>query len=95
MRVLVAEDDTALQAVLVRGLREHGYVVDAVADGDAAVKHLQTYEYEVAILDWRMPNMGGIEALAEARRMGVHTPILMLTARDTPADRVTDLNSGA
>jgi DNA-binding response OmpR family regulator len=95
VRVLVAEDDTALQAVLVRGLREHGYVVDAVADGGAVVKHLQTYEYEVAILDWRMPNMGGIEALAEARRMGVHTPILMLTARDAPADRVTGLNSGA
>ena len=95
MRVLVAEDDTALRAVLVHGLREHGYVVDAVADGDAALKHLQTYEYEVAILDWRMPNMGGIEALAEARRTGVHTPILMLTARDAPADRVTGLNSGA
>ena len=93
--MLVAEDDTALRAVLVHGLREHGYVVDAVADGDAALKHLQTYEYEVAILDWRMPNMGGIEALAEARRTGVHTPILMLTARDAPADRVTGLNSGA
>ena len=95
MRVLVAEDDAALRSVLDRGLRENGYVVDAVADGDAAVNHLLTYEYAVAILDWRMPKRSGIEALADARQIGVRTPILMLTARDTPTDRVTGLNSGA
>jgi two-component system copper resistance phosphate regulon response regulator CusR len=95
MRVLVAEDDAALRSVLDRGLRENGYVVDAVADGEAAVNHLRTYDYEVAILDWRMPGKTGIEALDEARRTGVRTPILMLTARDTPADRVHGLNSGA
>jgi len=93
--VLVAEDDTALRSVLTRGLRENGYVVDAVADGDAAVNHLRTYEYAVAILDWRMPKMSGVEVLEWARRIGVHTPILMLTARDAPSDRVSGLNSGA
>ena len=93
--MLVAEDDAALRSVLDRGLRENGYVVDAVADGDAAVNHLLTYEYAVAILDWRMPKRSGIEALADARQIGVRTPILMLTARDTPTDRVTGLNSGA
>ncbi|HUZ10426.1 MAG TPA: response regulator transcription factor [Acidimicrobiales bacterium] len=95
MRVLVAEDDAALRAVLDRGLRENGYVVDAVADGGAALKCLRAYEYEVAVLDWRMPDRGGIEVLEEARRLGVRTPILMLTARDAPADRVSGLNSGA
>ena len=95
MRVLVAEDDAALRAVLDRGLQENDYVVDAVADGDAAVNHLLTYEYAVAILDWRMPKKSGIEVLEEARRIGLRTPILMLTARDTPADRVSGLNSGA
>jgi len=95
VRVLVAEDDTALRSVLTRGLRENGYVVDAVADGDAAVNHLRTYEYAVAILDWRMPKMSGVEVLEWARRIGVHTPILMLTARDAPSDRVSGLNSGA
>jgi DNA-binding response OmpR family regulator len=95
MRVLVAEDDAALRAVLDRGLQENGYVVDAVADGKAAVSHLLTYEYAVAILDWRMPEKNGIEVLEEARRLGVRTPIIMLTARDTPADRVSGLNSGA
>jgi DNA-binding response OmpR family regulator len=95
MRVLVAEDDAALRAVLDRGLQENDYVVDAVADGDAAVNHLLTYEYAVAILDWRMPKKSGIEVVEEARRIGLRTPILMLTARDAPADRVTGLNSGA
>ena len=55
MRVLVAEDDDPLRSVLERGLREHGYTVDAVADGDQAMAHLREYEYEVVILDWRMP----------------------------------------
>ncbi len=95
MRVLVAEDDPALRSVLDRGLRENGYVVDVVADGGDAVNHLRTYDYEVAILDWRMPKKSGLEALHEARRIGVRTPILMLTARDAPTDRVKGLNSGA
>ena len=95
MRVLVAEDDAALRGVLDRGLRENGYVVDAVGDGDAALRYLRAYEYEVAILDWRMPEKSGIEVLGEARRLGVRTPILMLTARDAPSDRVCGLNSGA
>jgi DNA-binding response OmpR family regulator len=95
VRVLVAEDDPALRAVLERGLRENGYVVDSVEDGNAAMGHLRSYEYEVAILDWRMPRMTGIEVLEEARRTGVATPMLMLTARDAPVDRVAGLNSGA
>ena len=95
VRVLVAEDDAALAGVLGRGLRENGYVVDTVDEGDAALNHLRTYEYEVAILDWRMPNKSGIEVLEESRRAGVRTPILMLTARDAPADRVSGLNRGA
>jgi DNA-binding response OmpR family regulator len=81
--------------VLERGLRENGYVVDAVADGSAALRHLHAYEYDVAILDWRMPQRTGIEVVEEARRDGHQTPILMLTARDTATDRVTGLNVGA
>ena len=84
MRVLVAEDDVALRSVLERGLRENGYVVDAVSDGVEAVNHLRAYDYDVAVLDWRMPRLNGLEALEGARRKGVRTPILMLTARDTP-----------
>ena len=95
MRVLVAEDDAGLRSVLERGLRENGYAVDAVADGDAAVRYLRTGDYEVAVVDWRMPGKDGLDAIADARRMGVRTPILMLTARDAPADRVAGLHGGA
>jgi two-component system, OmpR family, response regulator len=95
MRVLVAEDDAALRSVLARGLREKGYVVDAVADGTAALRHLRAYDYDVAVLDWRMPERTGIEVVAEVRDRGYRTPILMLTARDAPSDRVAGLNEGA
>jgi DNA-binding response OmpR family regulator len=95
VRVLVAEDDTALRSVLERGLRENGYVVDSVGDGSAALRHLRAYDYDVAVLDWRMPEHTGIEVIEEVRRAGDRTPILMLTARDTAADRVTGLDSGA
>jgi DNA-binding response OmpR family regulator len=95
MRVLVAEDDPALRSVLERGLRENGYVVDSVGDGSAALRHLRTYEYDVAVVDWRMPEQNGIEVIEAARRVGDQTPILMLTARDTASDRITGLNTGA
>jgi two-component system OmpR family response regulator len=95
MRVLVAEDDSALRAVIDRGLRESGYVVDAVADGESALGYLRSYEYEVAIIDWRMPNRSGLDVVREMRRRGSPLPILMLTARDTPGDRVTGLDGGA
>ena len=95
MRVLVAEDDEGLRSVLDRGLQENGYVVDAVSDGELALRHLDAYEYEVAILDWRMPKVSGLEVIQRLRRRGSALPVLMLTARDTPRDRVTGLNEGA
>jgi len=95
VRVLVAEDDGALRSVLDRGLRENGYIVDAVADGDAADLYLRSYEYEVAVVDWRMPGLSGLEVIDRARRRGVRLPVLMLTARDSTADRISGLNGGA
>jgi DNA-binding response OmpR family regulator len=92
---LVAEDDAALRSVLERGLREHGYVVDAVADGEEALGYLRTYEYEVAVVDWRMPKLSGLDVVraVRARRLGV--PVLLLTARDAASDRVMGLDEGA
>jgi DNA-binding response OmpR family regulator len=95
MRILVAEDDEALRSVLERGLRRAGYVVDSVADGSEALNHLSTYEYEVAIVDWRMPIMSGIDVIRSLRRSGSGVPVLMLTARDMSADRVLGLDEGA
>ncbi len=59
MRVLLAEDDVHLRGVLERGLREEGYVVDAVGTGEEALDYLRMYEYGVCILDWRMPGASG------------------------------------
>ena len=95
MRVLVAEDDRGLRDVLTRGLRENGYVVDAVADGQAAIRFLRSYDYAVAVLDWRMPQVSGLEVLHWMRRHDSPAAVLMLTARDAPADRVTGLDQGA
>ncbi len=95
MRVLAAEDDDALRSVLKRGLEAAGYVVDAVADGLEALAYLQTYEYEAAILDWRMPSMSGIEVVSTLRSEGNNLPVLILTARDLPSDRVRGLDEGS
>jgi len=95
VRVLVAEDDQGLRSVLVRGLQENDYVVDAVGDGEEALKFLRSYEYELAVLDWRMPGISGLDVVRWMRRRTQPARILMLTARDQPADRVTGLDAGA
>jgi DNA-binding response OmpR family regulator len=95
VRILVAEDEPALRSVLDRGLRESGYVVDAVGDGAEALAYLRSYDYEVAVLDWRMPRSSGLDVVSELRRKGSKVPVLMLTARDTVADRVAGLDHGA
>ena len=94
MRVLVAEDDEGLCSVLKRGLAENGYTVDAATDGELALRYLQAYEYEVVIVDWRMPKVSGLEVVQQLRRRGSSVPVLMLTARDEASDRVTGLDAG-
>lgn len=95
MRVLVAEDDPGLRDVVVLGLTGAGYHVDAVERGDDAIDHLKWYEYDVAIVDWRMPGAEGIDVVAWARSHDRPTAILMLTARDAPEDRIRGLDMGA
>jgi two-component system copper resistance phosphate regulon response regulator CusR len=95
MRVLVAEDDRGLREVLVEGLEEAGYQVDAVGRGDDAISQLQFYDYDVAVIDWRMPGTAGIDVVAWARRQERPTALLMLTARDAPPDRIEGLDAGA
>ena len=94
MLVLVAEDDAKLREVLVRGLRDAGYSVDTASRGDEALDLLLRHAYAAAVLDWRMPGMDGIEVVTALRKEARPTPILMLTARDTPADRIHGLDAG-
>jgi len=95
MRILVAEDDPGLQSIIALGLREAGYQVDVVDRGDDAIDQMKWYEYDVAVIDWRMPGAEGIDVVAWARRNDRPTALLMLTARDTPADRIQGLDTGA
>ena len=81
--------------MLQRGLSEEGYVCDTATQGDDALHLLRIYDYAAAVLDWRMPGMTGEQVAREARKLKIRTPILMLTARDTTADKVQGLDSGA
>jgi DNA-binding response OmpR family regulator len=94
MHVLVAEDDAPLRDVLARGLRSAGYTVDVATRGDEALDMLLLNAYAAAVVDWRMPVMDGIDVVAAIRSRSRSTPVLMLTARDTPADRIHGLDAG-
>jgi len=95
MRVLVAEDDGSLGEVLAAGLRNHGYVVDLVTDGNLALSYSRCYDYAVAVLDWLMPAVSGIDVVRHLRRSGIQTPVLLISGKTTPEDRVAGLDAGA
>ena len=94
MRILVVEDDTLLGDALQTGLRQAGFAVDWVADGEAADTALATEEFSAVVLDLGLPRIGGIELLRRLRARADHTPVLLLTARDALDDRVRGLDSG-
>ncbi|MGE5672530.1 MAG: response regulator transcription factor [Mycobacterium leprae] len=95
MRVLLVDDDKRLAGAVMRGLQEEGYVVDHAATGGDARLLVDTRHYDLIILDRMLPEVSGDLLLAGWRRKGVTTPILMLTALDAVADRVTGLRAGA
>ena len=95
MRILFAEDERDLNAILTKRLKEEGYSVDSVFDGEAALDYLESAEYDGAILDVMMPYMDGFQVLAKAREQGIDVPVLFLTARDAIDDRVKGLDLGA
>ena len=95
MRLLVVEDDRALAETLARGLREDAYAVDLAHDGVQALSLLRMNEYDGLVLDVMLPHHDGIAICEHARASGLHTPILMLTARDTLAEKIAGLDAGA
>ncbi len=95
MRILFAEDDERLREALVRGLREHAFAVDAVADGNAAIAKAASNDYDVIVLDILMAGRDGLGACRELRKRRVDTPILLLTALDELTDKVAGLDAGA
>ena len=95
MRILIAEDERDLNALLKKRLEKQGYSVDACSDGQEALDYLEVTEYAAAVFDIMMPKVNGLEVLARIRREGNRTPVLFLTAKDSITDRVTGLDLGA
>jgi two-component system OmpR family response regulator len=95
VRVLLVEDEEKLAALVARGLTERGHVVDVVATGGEALASARVGEYDVILLDIRLPDRDGFEVCRQLRTERVWTPVLMLTARTAVADRIAGLDSGA
>lgn len=95
MRLLLVEDDPLLGDGLKTGLSQGGFAADWVRNGADALAALETAEYDAVVLDLGLPGVPGLEVLARTRRGGARTPVLVLTARDTVADRVRGLDAGA
>ena len=98
MRVLVAEDEVRLAALLEQSLTEAGFEVDVVGDGRAAFAaavDVGDAAYDVLLLDWMLPGLEGLTVCRRLREAGVRTPVLMLTARSAVPDRIAGLEAGA
>ena len=95
MRVLVVEDEPDVIRAVTMYLREASYSVDTAENGEDGLFKAVTWDYDAIILDVMLPQLDGWSVLAELRRQGKSTPVLMLTARDTVKDRVRGLDTGA
>jgi DNA-binding response OmpR family regulator len=97
MRILLVEDEVDLGSMLVQSLTREGYIVDWSQDGLEAWSYLDPAwnEYTIAIMDWLLPGISGLELCRRLRKAQIPLPVLMLTARDRIEDRVTGLDAGA
>ena len=94
-RILIIEDDLSIADFLSRGLREEGYAVAHSVDGEEGLRRLVSEWWDIVLLDCWIPKVDGLTVLRRFRQRGGSSPILMLTARDTIADRVQGLDGGA
>jgi DNA-binding response OmpR family regulator len=94
-RILIAEDEGRLASFLEKGLRANGYATTAVADGRSAAALASVEEFDLLILDLGLPGRDGLEVLRELRSAGRRMPVIILSARDEVADKVTGLEEGA
>ncbi|NOT26028.1 MAG: response regulator transcription factor [Acidobacteria bacterium] len=95
MRLLVVEDEPDLAATLRKSLVEEGFAVDVVSDGQEALWQAESVAYDVVVLDLMLPRLSGVEVLQRLRVAGSRVPVLVLTARDGSADKISALNTGA
>lgn len=95
MKILVVEDEKDLNRIIKKELEAEGYLVDVCFDGDSAYDYLTMEEYDGVILDVMLPRINGFEVLKKARRHGIQTPVLFLSARSRIDDIVEGLDIGA
>jgi len=96
MRILIVEDEHKIANALKRGLEQEAYAVDVAYDADEGLSSALTGEYDLIVLDRMLPGLiEGVDICKEVRAHHIHTPIIMLTAKDRISDRVQGLNSGA
>lgn len=95
VRILVVEDETRLAALLQRGLTEEGHGVDTCGSGEEALDWVAVATYDAIVLDIALPGLDGLTVCRRLRQQSVATPILLLTARDSVANRVEGLDAGA
>lgn len=94
-RILIAEDEARLASFLEKGLRSSGFTIKVVPDGPGAAALARDEEFDLLILDLGLPGQDGLAVLRELRRDGQRLPVIILTARDDPADKVAGLEAGA
>ena len=95
MRILLVEDDELLAGVIAEFLTDPLHIVDIVIDGEAAWEQIQTFEYDLILLDVMLPKLNGIGLCQRLRSQSYCVPILIVTARDTSIDKVKGLDAGA
>ena len=95
MRILLVEDDFNLAETLAEAITDQRYVVDVASDGESALDHIKTLDYDLLLLDVMLPDLNGIDLCQQLRSQGHQMPILMITALDTVSDKITGLDAGA
>ena len=95
MKILVVEDERDLNRIITKHLKKNNYSVDSCFDGREALDFVSYSEYDLIITDIMMPNVDGYEFIARLRESKNNTPVIMLTAKDTLADKIVGLDSGA
>lgn len=95
MRLLLVEDDELLGHAVSAGLKQGGFTVDWLVDGESALRALQSDEFDVMVLDIGLPRLSGLELLQRIRKDKNEIPVLIMTAYDTISDRVVGLDAGA
>ncbi len=94
MRLLVVEDDRDIQSFLLKALKESGHTADIASDGESGLHLATSARYDVLIVDRMLPRKDGLTLIAELRRQGDHTPVLILSALDAVDDKVQGLKAG-